>query len=239
MDPSNPDCENYDPCYGKKTNADFGFYVAGVDPVYLYWRNNIDEIDTLYTTQVLLCTKFTYDSVKWKVGLEANYRTGDSVTVGFGDQRVGDINVTCIVYRKATTTCFPGDDGIDTVTKKLYVAKFDQIPILGKFKGMFRNDPVNPDSFIVTFRSRVGEMNCVMDSMDHKKGWADHTVTTLYTRDKFYYRGSGMTGFPKTTGYYPYGTYNRTTEKIFLKFRGYRDLNDDEKDRIWEGKRIN
>jgi hypothetical protein len=200
QDPSNPECENYDPCLGKLTSADFLIYGKGVSDYYAYWRNSLQKIDTLYNDGILLCTKAKHDSVKWKVGLEQNYRTQDSCYVSFGLQRVGKVSITCIVFRQPNTQCFPNDDGVDTVTKSVYVAKFEDVPILGKFKGMFLNDPVNPDSFEITFRHIQGLSNFVMDSMDHKVGWADWQVPALYVGPYFYYKGNGMTAFPKDVG---------------------------------------
>jgi hypothetical protein len=237
-DPTDPTCENYDACYMQETSADFAIYARGVSDAYLYWRNSIEEIDTLYATQMFLATKQKIDSVKWKVGKEINYRFGDSNFVSFGMQRVGKIDITCIAYRKPNLSCFPNDDGIDTVTKSLFVAPFETIPVLGKFKGMFLNDPLNLDSFEIAFRTRIGETNCVMDSIDRNRGWADYNVTVLYVGKRFYYFGSGMTGFPKDTGYFPFGEYNKGNNTLMLKFKGYRSIEDPEKDRIWVGRKL-
>mgnify|MGYP006130387427 CR=1 FL=1 len=153
-DPANPDCDNYDPCYGlSETNADFKMEVAifgrGANPEWF-------ELDQLFDggRTVRFTPKHDLDSVVWLIGTE---RLTDNVIVRSNFTRDRTITVTLIGKKKPSTHCFPLDDGIDTVSLSFYVhpdpkwigeypqdtIQAGKSPILGKYIGYRTSDPSN------------------------------------------------------------------------------------------------
>jgi hypothetical protein len=137
-DPTNRDCENYDPCYGKKT-ANFGFTFGsqwGTEEYFLGIKNYVHDKDSLFGNKERL--KFTahsiYDSVKWKLGSEII--TEKSFVRIFRDVPEGYYQCQMIGYR-AKQSCIINDDGVDTVVKRWYMMPIPKLPIIGKFKVLF------------------------------------------------------------------------------------------------------
>jgi hypothetical protein len=137
-DPTNRDCENYDPCYGKKT-ANFGFTFGsqwGTEEYFLGIKNYVHNKDSLFGNKERL--KFTahsiYDSVKWKLGSEII--TEKSFVRIFRDVPEGYYQCQMIGYR-AKQSCIINDDGVDTVVKRWYMMPIPKLPIIGKFKVLF------------------------------------------------------------------------------------------------------
>ncbi len=134
-DPTNPDCENYDPCFGKeKTNADFtisevvGGRAFETDEV---WRNSY----------VQFTAKQEFDSYQWVIGThEDTFYTKSCGLSGFPEGAT--IKVRLVGKRQPYTGCFSGDDGIDTVYKTFKVTASDSVrPIYGEYEGYFSNYP--------------------------------------------------------------------------------------------------
>lgn len=89
FDPTNPDCENYDPCYGRKTVNTF-FKVRPGDRGFKppeEWCNLI-PCDTFNETSIRFDipdgnpSNSTYE---WQIGTEATPRTGEAFEVNFSD----------------------------------------------------------------------------------------------------------------------------------------------------------
>lgn len=134
-DKSNPDCENYDPCYGKeKTNADFTIeeMVAG--------RGfETDEIHR--NSKVRFNAIQEFESYEWIVGNHVDtFRTKNFVLGGFPEGQ--SFTVRLIGKRKPNTRCFPDDSGIDTVFKTFKVTANDSLlPIYGQYEGYYDKYP--------------------------------------------------------------------------------------------------
>jgi hypothetical protein len=151
QDPTNPKCENYDPCYGKKTiNAFFkarpgdrGFKPPGE------WCNLI-QCDTFNESSVRFDIpdgnpeNSTYE---WQIGTEATPRTGKAFEVDFstylrdnGWERHVPVTLT---IRTPLNNCMQNqEDTLKTVKRDLF---FTMIPLryrindekVTKFKGYF------------------------------------------------------------------------------------------------------
>lgn len=135
QDKSNPDCENYDPCYGKaKTSADFtisevvGGRAFETDEV---WRNSY----------VQFTAKQDFESYQWVIGTHKDtFYTKSCGLSGFPEGQ--SFQVRLIGKKKPNTDCFPTDDGIDTVYKTFKVTAHDSLrPIYGEYEGYFSNYP--------------------------------------------------------------------------------------------------
>jgi len=138
QDPSNPDCENYNPCYGKKpvtaeiiieqgnplASDQSKTWLADDSSIYIYGSLRFRCANPDFT-----CT--------WKLGAQtinekAPYRVFDAE---------GTYSVTLIVEGTPNTNCFPNDDGRDTITKLFKVICPDQALICKPLKGVFNDAP--------------------------------------------------------------------------------------------------
>lgn len=150
-DASDPDCPNYNPCLQfHEVKADFEIAQRAST-----WG---DEADLYIPTKVVIANNFkgvlftaeeedaTYH---WYIGSEEIYERQFIRT--FGEDLVGStIPITLIVQKEPNLTCFPWDDGVDTLTQEVEVVSFCDIDILSTFRGALDNNPL--DSFDVAMR---------------------------------------------------------------------------------------
>jgi hypothetical protein len=134
-DPSNPDCENYDPCYGKnRTSADFTINeIVGGKPF---------ETDEIWHINKVRCiAKQDFDSYEWVVGDHVDtFSTKGFELGGFPEGQT--FKVRLIGKRQPNTHCFADDDGIDTVIKFFKVTAHDSLlPIFGTYEGTYGQYP--------------------------------------------------------------------------------------------------
>ncbi len=141
-----------DPCSGKHpVTAEFKMYEQL-------------KYDTLYTTDTSLQYNFVhfkavgdYDKYEWQIGLDDSVFTHKEVKLRF-NEAYGPINIRLIVKGKPDTTCFPDDDGIDTVNKTLTVVSWHPglstnhvgSALVGRYKGATIGNPL--DTFIVEIK---------------------------------------------------------------------------------------
>jgi hypothetical protein len=147
LDPTNPECENYDPCYGKKT-ANFGFTFGsqwGTEEYFLGIKNYVHDKDSIIknNNRLIFTAHSIYDSVIWKLGSETI--VSKSFVRGFSNVPEGYYQCQMIGFR-AKQACIKNDGGIDTVVKRWYMMPIPKLPIIGKFKVLFSG---SKDSSIV------------------------------------------------------------------------------------------
>jgi len=148
QDPQNPECGNYDPCWGKKpVTADFifGRTTATPEPI-----NGVDYPiceDTIFNSGGVNRKGFDYGiglkfqaiengaKYTWKLGSEIiSSRVFDRNFITAGP---GVYQATLIVEKTPDAACFPLDDGKDTITRKFTLMPHYQLPIMGKYKVLF------------------------------------------------------------------------------------------------------
>jgi hypothetical protein len=118
-DPSNPQCENYDPCTQiKPAKADFGIYeVIGDD---MRSTHILDETDTiLLRNGAYFKPKSIQDKVTWILGGET-VTQNDLFRMGYP---TGWINVTMIAEVNPSS-CLKEHELKDTLTKSFYVLRY-------------------------------------------------------------------------------------------------------------------
>ena len=107
-----------DPCDGKKpVSAEFDILESN------YWGQDkyYSKSDTiLYANIANFVAKEENATYIWKIGSDNREFTTSKVSLRFLDV-LGEVPVRLIVNKAPDTLCFPNDDGIDTVTKILYV----------------------------------------------------------------------------------------------------------------------
>jgi hypothetical protein len=101
MDPANPDCENYDPCFGK-TPVSADFEIAIISP---HGDPNYRIADSIFPRAALRFVPKTKNAkYTWKLGSEAI--TEDSFYRTFYSAEYGEYTVTLIVKRNPTKIVF-------------------------------------------------------------------------------------------------------------------------------------
>lgn len=134
-----------DPCDGKKPiRAEFDIMESN------YWGKEkyFSQSDTiLYANIAIFNAKEENASYLWRIGDDDREFTTSKVSLRFLDV-LGDIPIRLIVYKKPDTLCFPSDDGIDTITKTLFVKKFTESDMIGNYWGV--NNDAPKDSFLVS-----------------------------------------------------------------------------------------
>ena len=143
-DPANPDCGNYDACYGKKsTSAAFTIEEQVSERFF--------ETDTVGGNNLVRFTaNEEADSYMWYLGSEI-ITTKSFLRKGF--PRNQTLTVTLVVKRTPNTTCFPSDKGVDSVTRSFYVwpevfnfnttpiTVTTYYPIYGTYNGSLKSNP--------------------------------------------------------------------------------------------------
>jgi hypothetical protein len=136
-DPTNPDCDNYNPCYGKKAvSAAFTiFEEVNVVPTF---EVPYYDTDTITMNQARFTALEEGAEYEWHIGSEI-LRTKSFTRSDFPQNQ--SIPVTLIVKKTPDTSCFPNDDGADTLTRYLWKCRFfDNSKLFGTFKGFFDNN---------------------------------------------------------------------------------------------------
>jgi hypothetical protein len=126
------------PCAAlKPVSADFRFQQSfyGIDSLF-----NVDTILMIPDRNLYVNEKVSFNANEehatylWKVGNDPDVFTKKSFILNF-DKPAGKVDVKLIVTKKPNSTCFPKDDGIDTVTRSLYI--LDASTVKHAFEGTF------------------------------------------------------------------------------------------------------
>lgn len=153
QDPTNSDCENYNPCYVYQNQGILSYqYIApwGVDTLF--------RSDTIYTQgSMVLKLKQTkdVDSVRWRIGAEQRYRTSKVATVDFS-QWFDDnaFKVQAIIFYSPNSSC-ASFKRVDTLNKNLVMQDRVNPEVsarwVGRYKGYTTDAP--SDEFIITLDS--------------------------------------------------------------------------------------
>jgi hypothetical protein len=185
----NPDCANYDPCYGRKTDASFGFgsLISDGLTTTIYYEDSVIEGAVYFYGKNNGGKSYT-----WSIAGDNRTFTGQQMTLNFTNFRDSSlygrpIPVTMIETRTPDHSCFPLDDGADTVTRNLYVYAFKDAAYMGNWQlykeseGPTHAYPVNmsysPDTIsgmvkTLTFRNLFNDGRvCYNNGGDTKMGY--------------------------------------------------------------------
>ena len=149
QDPQDPDCGNYDPCWGKKpVTADFifGETTAGRNPINgvdypmcedtIFDAGGITSLGDVYGVRLKFYATENGAKYNWKLGSETI--TDREFERTFGKTApAGVYKATLMVEKTPDAVCFPKDDGKDTITQKFTLMPHHQLPIMGKYKVLF------------------------------------------------------------------------------------------------------
>lgn len=148
-DPTNPECPNYDPCYGQSpVTAEFNIYddifVSG--PFAGTWYQD----SVLYAGNVKLTATEDSAYYKWYLGLEEVEGYGDSVVIRqITNLEPGTYDASLVVEKAPNLACFPNDARRDSVYKTFTIVDKCDLLVINKFKGVF--DAAPDDSLTIEF----------------------------------------------------------------------------------------
>ena len=148
-DPSNPDCDNYDPCYGQdpiETEIELSQRVALTGK----FQDFYFETDSIYPqTQIRFHCPLDGAKYTWTLGAETI--TSQTFERTFFTAPFGEYTVKLVAEKQPNKQCYPDDNGIDTIIRKFRIVKPCELECFGVFKGKWDNLPA--DSGIVTMRT--------------------------------------------------------------------------------------
>jgi hypothetical protein len=146
LDPTNPDCENYDPCYGKTLpSAKFIMEEGGMRE----WQNG-QQVEIFYPDSVFqgfgirfrseLTDKDKYNH-KWYIGNLYYEDVSQTPTISFGNTpRPQNITISHVIEYTPDLQCFPDDDGKDSVAQTFgLIADYRELQTYGKFQGQIND----------------------------------------------------------------------------------------------------
>lgn len=149
-DPANPECENYDPCYGKKPVTAEIILSQRAAP------SSGGELGKLYLDEggdvfprIQIRFHCPLEGAKYTWTLGAETITEQTFERNFFTVPYGVYTVKLIVEKAPNTNCYPGDDGFDTVVKTFKIVPACEIEASGIYKGVWDN---STDSGVVTIR---------------------------------------------------------------------------------------
>jgi hypothetical protein len=164
QDPTNPKCENYNPCLSKKpVTADFQIgQVASAA-----YNHNSEKyrkaffVDSIFPKRCAISFRAEEKDAKYTWYLGAEILDSKEITRVFSDLPLGKYTVTLIVEKIPDTLCFPNDDGKDTVTKNFYLVEYCDLNTTGYYKGVIDD---SKDSVIWWMDVCTIENNILKDS---------------------------------------------------------------------------
>jgi hypothetical protein len=177
-DPGNPDCKNYDPCYGKTAaSADFDIFERG------RWRGGSNWIETKSDTII-------YDSFavfranqsenndleySWKIGFMEKEFTEPEVSLQFMEDVFGQtLPIRLIVTKKQGQTCITNPHELrDTVIKFLHITSPQRSRIFGKYVG----EQLNRDFTKINYTL---EITPLPDSLGEYTNWPEHLLSISF-----------------------------------------------------------
>lgn len=146
-DPSNPNCSNFDPCLNV---ADASFTVKQYCSTF-YNQASFEEDSLLTPGQVIFeVNDQDVDSCYWKIGAEAQYRTGKSILITFDNQMEELLPVQLIVY-KNLECCQDQLAQRDTIIRYIPLEHREGTRIIGSYTGYHEDAP--NDTFTITIDS--------------------------------------------------------------------------------------
>lgn len=147
-DATNPECPNYDPCYGKVLpSAGFKMFDGFLhDGNYVYWEDVVFKGFDVNLTSELNDVEYAHT---WYIGSEV-FHTQNPPTRRYEEvPRPATISVSHVIRYEPDTVCFPDDDGYDSVVQSFYlIERWDELGTMGTFRGVIDNEL---DSFELGF----------------------------------------------------------------------------------------
>jgi hypothetical protein len=141
-DPTNPNCANYDPCYGKtQPSAKFIMEEGGFrewqngKQVLIYYPDSVFQgFGIRFRSELTDTKKYKHT---WYLGAETFENVAQTPERSFGNvPRPSYITVIHVLEYTPDLQCFPDDDGKDSVAQQFrLIADYHELKTYGKFQG--------------------------------------------------------------------------------------------------------
>lgn len=163
-DPTNPECNNYDPCYySEMPTADFTIEEVFRNPSYSYYYSSIK--DSAFGRWMRFSAGSNNNPTiqhTWYLGTEII--NDSSFTRDFYDvaYRPVDVTISHVIEYDSDPTCYPDSPEKDSVSRTFTLVRYyEDMPIFGKFRVVNTNSPA--DSFNIEIG--VYGVNSFQDSL--------------------------------------------------------------------------
>ena len=241
IDPSNPQCENYDPCYGKqKLTADFDIYETSG---FFSTKWTPYTTDTIASNGAIFIAKDNSDiaSYEWHIGSEIlTTKSFNRTDFPFNIP----VPITLMVRRKNNFNCFTGGDSVATKTKNLYSIQFlEKTRLFGCFNGYHTDNPADTFTVCIKYNDSF-DVNSKFSSITGLINDAGCLQGKLFFRNglQWGYRQSYFYESTITCGYFPEGTIRADSvnyDDVYISYTIKKDDNlNNRPKRTFIGKRI-
>jgi len=204
--------------------------------------NVIAEADSFFVGGQVVIESLVDNALKyeWKLQGDPNLKEGKKLAIYFQEPsvRAGDsLEIMSIVTRKPNPECIAGDDGVDTLVKKIYFIDFLNAPFAGTYR--VHDEINNPEEYYnLTIRyqpydiSFYGPTMCyVIDSgliLQEKPGMIysiDHPKCFSFTfNEGVWSKIYNATFYPTYTTGLPYGYLSKDRKKLTIEGTFYNIL---------------
>jgi hypothetical protein len=254
-DPSDPDCGNYDPCFGKYPDKlEIEMYCRDIFAVpYSSFDYHITK-DSIFISPITFKFKVNhkYDSIKWYISGSSQSWTTNELELSFSntqwDPIIGSFKIIGVGYRQKDPLCKgENDSGLDTISRNFRLVEWWNPKIIGYYRGLNDGEKDSVD-FYIDFDS-IYHPGLEKYIYPGENMWANGLMSKSYENEPGYNKEFGViweyTRFKKNRD-------PQTWKPIFKDVQGYL-INDDEiriewvsnaffgydgKKRIFKGKRI-
>lgn len=205
-DPRNPDCINYNPCFGAEKTSAYFTMTENIRPIL---SNSWFKSDTIryetdtctdYNLITIRCTQKT-DSIWWifddnymRPSWQQQQQFNVRFTLGGGLPVLEPewVKITCIVKNNKPNPCFPEDDGIDTFTRYMVFMPPFKTGFDGTYRGSFDYKPDSVFEFDIRWDSILNHDNFYEKYITFDKFL---TQKPIHSRDIWEYARPSMYGY--------------------------------------------
>lgn len=132
-DPTNPECPNYDPCYGEnEVSAAFKFYARYGIGESAEW---VEETKFIGSPILFAADDTTADAYTWYLGIDT-FTNVTQVQRTISQLPNGSYPASLVVEKSPNLNCFPMDDGRDSLYMEFETVDFCEAQAFGIFKGI-------------------------------------------------------------------------------------------------------
>lgn len=160
-DATNPECPNYDPCFGRKDAVSADFRTEMRRSLSLT-RSKILVADTFFAGDVYFVAEdSSAESYEWRVGSDPRTFIDQEFFLTFDcpSSLYQDIYIQLITERLSDSNCTRVDLLKDTVKKMIYFVKEIESPVFGQYRGFLKTDPTNQFNIDIIYKSAVSNPN--------------------------------------------------------------------------------
>lgn len=228
-DPTNPDCANYDPCYGKEAaNASFHHFcdlTTGYG-LYHFKTDTIEMEDANARVRVFFkVDDKNVDSCWWSVGTDSRVFTEKEFSLTF---RLvdGPIRTRLIVDKSSALDCNPSKPVRDTFYRDLTLMPLGSSNIYGTYKGYFDGNTSDTGTITITRKRMSAQMVPILRNSQEPPGIDSSTFHFIIPgwNSTFGVRNQGPTVVPNMEGI---GKVNNGELIIKYKYKGKNTTLDD------------